>query len=117
MSFRIQDEHGDLIDTEPGLQSALDPPSVSPKPKVAGGRLRSPLQIQPRRDAWGLDTTCRCSRSRAPAQLRIRLCIRLFVVQRIRLPDWRLALWSHRDHLVWVCVAEVSTATRSTKLN
>jgi len=29
VSFRIQTANGDLTYTEPGLQSALDPPSVS----------------------------------------------------------------------------------------
>ncbi len=45
VSLRIQDRQDDLTDTEPGLQSALDPPSVSLKTASAGGRLRSPLQI------------------------------------------------------------------------
>ena len=40
MSFRIQNRWGDLTDTEPGLQSALGPPSASVKPQLAGRRLR-----------------------------------------------------------------------------
>ena len=37
--------------------------------------------------------------------------IRLFAVQRIRLPDRRLAFWCRGDHLVRGCLAEVSIAT------
>src|SRR5260370_38441426 len=55
-----------------------------------------------------------CARGPTSA-VRIGLCARRCVVQRVRRRDRRLALWSRGGYLVRGCIAEVSNGARSTE--
>ncbi len=59
MPFRIQNGWGDLTDTEPGLQSALDPPSVSLNRKLRAADCGLRFRSSRGATLGGVDTTCR----------------------------------------------------------